>query len=163
MGILKSELLELCPQENDIIISSGPHKVDTQYCNGDGPQQHGMWSSNIFIKDQQAKNSMVIWGLQLGSAPLLTCLLKLLASAHHTIHPCGPFVQAFIYLNTVLTFCLILGLDSAALCQAGTQQQQQPQQCLSKDFQLVGDLTTTDCVVSLVFQVRPMQPFVTIL
>lgn len=43
MDVLKSEshenLAHTIDQENDTIISSGPHKVNTQYHNGVGPQQ----------------------------------------------------------------------------------------------------------------------------
>lgn len=101
---------------------------------------------------------MAVWRLQLGSVPLLTCLPKLLSSAHHSVHPYGPFVQPFIYLDTALIFCLILGLDSAALCQAETPQQQQPQQCLSKDLQLVGYLTLQTVWFHLLTQACLLSP-----
>lgn len=56
LGILKSESYKIfshrTDQENDIIISSAPHKVNTEYWNGGGPQQHVIWSSSTCIKDQ---------------------------------------------------------------------------------------------------------------
>lgn len=92
---------------------------------------------------------MTVWGLHLGSVLLMTCLLQLQSSVHHSVHPYGPVVQPVTCLDTVLTFCITLGLDSAALFQAVTLQRQQPQQGFSKDLQLVGYLTKTDWVILL--------------
>lgn len=69
-------------------------------------------------RTNKAKNSMTVWGLHLGSVLLMTCLLKLPSSVRHSVHPYGLAAQPFTCLDTVLTFCSTLGLESAALFQA---------------------------------------------
>lgn len=152
MGVSKSKSYEnfshTTDQENYMIISSGPHKVNNSTAMVMAPQT----TCHLLIQHMHQRpisKELNDWWLHLGSVLLMTCLLQLQSSVHHSVHPYGPVVQPFTCLDTVLTFCITLGLDSAALFQAVTLQRQQPQQGFSKDLQLVGYLTKTDWVILL--------------